>query len=122
MSAAPLSYAAFKIASISAALIGAVFFTIDPTVKVAIIIAIPQVVVGLGTLVLGFVNRQATRELHQTTAQLEVRVDGRLTELLSAREKQAEVQSALSHAEGRREGLELDQAKKAPADPGAPKE
>ena len=80
----------------------------DPTVKVALIVAIPSTITGIGTLVLGFLNRS-------TQTQMKSSMDGHFTKLLAERQQQGvelvEKTDKLAHAEGRREGVEAAEDK-----------
>jgi len=92
-------YGGLKIGFWVASLAAAAVFAMDPTVKVALIAAIPASLLGVGTLILGFLNRKAQQETHDKVIDLKVNVDGRLSQLLAKTEIAA-------HAEGHREGVE----------------
>lgn len=68
----------------------------DTSVKVALIVAIPSTITSIGTLVLGLMNRSGLKEVHES-------VNGKLKQLI-------ETSGKLSHAEGRREGVEATEA------------
>ena len=71
----------------------------DTAVKVALIVAVPGTLGSLGAIVLGLINKNKLSDLHESTTKLEINVDGRLS------------QRRLARADGRREGIELEQAK-----------
>ena len=102
------SYAVAKVLVYASVAVGAFFFMLDPTVKVALIVSIPATVTGLVTLILGIVNRQQLKAI-------KVDVNSNFSRLLSekanAQSQLTESQKKLSHAEGRREGVESGEAK-----------
>lgn len=79
-----------KILTLIVSVMAAAIIALDPTVQVAIVMAIPTTILGIGTLVLGFMNRNKLNKI-------DVNVDGKLSQLM-------ETQQKLSHAEGRAEG------------------
>lgn len=76
----------------------------DTAIKVALIVAVPGTLGSVGAFILGVINKNKLADLHESTAKLEISVDGRLSQLVDA-------QRSLGHADGRREGIELEQAK-----------
>jgi len=76
----------------------------DTAVKVALIVAVPGTLGSLGAIILGLINKNKLSDLHESTTKLEINVDGRLSQLVDA-------QRRLARADGRREGIELEQAK-----------
>jgi hypothetical protein len=71
-------------------------------VQIAMIVATPATIVGIGTFVLGLVNKNATREVHFA-------LNSRLTELLAATK-------AIAHAEGVQEAINAQVAQNAVVD------
>ena len=65
---------------------------LEPTVQVALIVAVPALITGVGTIVLGLMNRSQMK-------QISINVDGKLEQLMAMRQQ-------LAHAEGRREGVD----------------
>lgn len=92
---------------------------LDPTVKVAIIVAIPSAITGIGTLVLGWLNRKESKRqfdvLHGNMTIIKENVNGALTKLRAEKDIQAtqliDAKVDLSYAEGRREGIEAKEKK-----------
>lgn len=97
-------YGAWKLATAVSGVVSAFVFALDPTVQVALIAATPPTIIGLITL---WMQRS-----------LKVEVDGKLSRLLDERRdvglELKDKSAALSHAEGRREGVEVEQARKSP--------
>jgi hypothetical protein len=90
--------------------LAAVVVVMDPTVKVALIVVVGQLIIGIPTLILGFLNRKGLREI-------KVDVNSNFTRMMNQRDVQEEkliMQAGqlgfkteqLAHAEGRREGIE----------------
>ena len=98
----------WKAATWTLATVAAAIIAIDPTVKIALIAGTPAAVTGLFGLLLGYLNR---RELQN----IKVNVDGRLSELLKVSGKAERMQ-------GHVEGVEFEQQRMRPSDPGPPKE
>ena len=100
---------AWKVATLAFAVLAAAVVALDPTVKVAIIAAIPGTITGLITVILGIIN-------HRTQQEMRVSVDGNFKRMLDERALQTvelkDQSDKLSHAQGRREGIEFDQNKK----------
>lgn len=67
-------------------------FAIDPTVKVALIAAVPPTLLSIVTLIVSVQNRMEGQKLH-------ISLNSRLSELIKASKESA-------HAAGRREGIE----------------
>lgn len=100
---------AWKVATLAFTVMAAAVVSLDPTVKVAIIAAIPGTITGLITVILGIIN-------HRTQQAMRVSIDGNFTRMLDERAAQSaqleDKSDKLSHAQGRREGIEFDQNKK----------
>ena len=88
----------------------------DPTVKVAIIVAIPSAITGLGTLYLGIMNRRDAKDIRDHVGDIKASVDGNFSRLLDEKATQrvqlVDKTERLAHAEGRREGVEAAADKK----------
>lgn len=81
-----------KMLTLIVSVMAAAIIALDPTVQVALIMAVPTTLLGIGTLVLGFMNRNKLNKI-------DISVDGKLSQLMDTQQK-------LSHAEGRREGVD----------------
>ena len=90
---------------------GAVVIASDASVKVALIVAIPSTLVGIGTLILGFLNRADTQRslAHQVILKTDMdevkkHTNGMLTQLTNEksamRERLIDKSQELAHAEG----------------------
>jgi hypothetical protein len=88
----------FKIVAAVGSLAAAVFFALDPTVKVAIVAGVALVASNLPALIVALMNHKATKEMS-------INVDGNLRRLLEAKEAQGVLLTAsdksLAHAEGK---------------------
>ncbi len=75
----------------------------EPTVEVAFIAAVPGTIAAIGVIILGIWNARKLKQIDHN-------VNGKLTRLLDEkvtdRANLAEKSEKLSHAEGRREGIE----------------
>ena len=110
-----------KIAAVILA-VNAVTAVMDPTVKVALIVAVPSLITGVGTLALGFLTRRDNKEMRakqdnmqEDQSRLQTSMDGHFTKILNERtaigEKLTDKTDKLAHAEGRREGIEVAEDK-----------
>jgi hypothetical protein len=109
--------------------LSAVAILIDPTIKVALIMSIPGIVTGLSASYIGYLNHLDNKLTHASqqeqknaTEAIGNKVDGKLSRILDASDKK-DVKLAdqsdqltvakvdLSHAEGRREGIESTEPK-----------
>ena len=103
------TYGACRMATWILGGLAAIVLAMDPTVKVAIIVAIPSAITGIGTLVLGILNRNKLGDVA-------VLVDGKLSRLLEEKDRQgvelSDKSDQLSHAQGRREGVEASDKKR----------
>ena len=90
--------------------IGLAVILANPTVEVALIVAIPGMITGMGTILLALLARRDARELGVSQAKMQTSIDGHFSKLLDEKQKQAEQlvdkTDRLAHAEGRREGME----------------
>ena len=113
---------ASKIVAILTWAVGAVIFAMDPTERVALIVAAPIMVANVGTLILGFLARQdakaaagAARQSLKNQDAMKDQMDGHFSKLLAERKTQGDelkdVADRLAHAEGRREGMEAGESK-----------
>lgn len=97
-------YSALKAVAVAIGVVAAAIYATDPTVKVAIIAAtiaaIPPTIVGILNFFLGRANRKNIQQIN-------VSVDGKLDRFMETAQK-------LSHAEGRREGVEATEDKAKP--------
>jgi hypothetical protein len=101
-------YGVWKLIWLASVIVGGVVVAMDPTVKVALIVATPTTITGFGTLILGFLNRRDAKLIHANTAEIKASVNGNFTKLLNAKAAQSvelkDKTEQLAHAEGRREG------------------
>lgn len=81
-------------------------FAIEPTVKVAIIVAIPSAITGIGTLVLGFLNRKDAKEIHAVVTKVETQTNNMNTEL---RQQRNAATTRADSAEGQMKGVAAEQ-------------
>jgi hypothetical protein len=104
-------YSAWKIATWILSLAGAVIVTLDPTVKVAIIVAIPSTITGIGTLILGFMSRKSQQITDAKVEKIEISVNSNTSRLLDKlEEKGKQLVAATSRAdssEGSEAGRQL---------------
>lgn len=96
------AYYGAKVATGAVATASAALWALDPTVQVALVVAVPLVLTSVGTFILGVMN-------HRRMGKLEVNVDGRLTQLLQKTEQAA---SAEGFTAGRKEGVSVTESKK----------
>src|ERR1035437_1989831 len=96
----------FKVATVVFTLIGAAIVAMDPTVKVAIIVAAPSMLAGIGTIILGFMNRTKLQDVHESAVRMESNVNGKLSKLLEVKQELSNTQQTLAHAEGHREATD----------------
>lgn len=75
----------------------------EPGVKVALIVAIPSTITGIGTLLLGFLNRQDNKSIKLGVDGINSRIQ---TKSDAQGEELADKSNQLAHAQGRREGME----------------
>src|ERR1035437_3763563 len=101
----------FKVATVVFTLIGAAIVAMDPTVKVAIIVAAPSMLTGIGTIILGFMNRTKLQDVHESAVRMESNVDGKLSKLLEVKQQLSDTKETLAHAEGHREATDEIQDK-----------
>ena len=89
---------------------------LNPTLEVAVIVAVPGTIAGMGTIFLGLLARKDARELRASQAAMQTSIDGHFSKLLDEKQKQGEQlvdkTDRLAHAEGRREGVEATEEKK----------
>jgi hypothetical protein len=98
-------YGALKITTVIFGIIGAAIFAADPTIRVALIVATPGTITGILTFTLGLLNRRDARALKVGQENMQKSVDGKLDKYIETKEQ-------LSHAQGRREGVEATEEKK----------
>jgi hypothetical protein len=112
----PTHYGVWKMATWVLSGIGAAIVVMDPTVKVALIVAVPLAVANCGTLLLGFLNRSDVKTSLANQEKMKASMDGHFSKLLAERAQQGvelvDKTDKLSHAEGRREGIESTEGKK----------
>ena len=97
----------------------AAIVVINPTVEVALIVAVPGIITGMGTICLALLNRRDARkdasEMKAIQSKMQTSIDGHFTKLLDQKqiisEQLVEKTDKLSHAEGRREGIESTEEK-----------
>src|ERR1017187_335146 len=94
----------------------------DPSLKVAIVVAvvaaIPGTVAATGVIVLGLLQRRDSKKLLADQKAMQVSVDGHMGKILAATEQKSidlSIKSIeLGRAEGRREGVEVTEDKLRP--------
>jgi hypothetical protein len=97
-------YGALKITTVILSVAAAAIIALDPTIKVALIVATPGTITGILTFTLGILGRRDARELKMGQENMQSSVDGKLSQLIETKEQ-------LSHAQGRREGVEAAEVK-----------
>jgi hypothetical protein len=105
-------YAALKITTVMFFTIAAAIVAMDPTVKVAMIVATPGMITGIGTIILALMNRKTQQEGLKIQIETKANVDGNFSKLWEEKDRQVaqlkETQDKLSHAEGYRAGSESE--------------
>jgi membrane protein implicated in regulation of membrane protease activity len=105
-------YGAWKLATWILSGLAAVIVAMDPTMKVAIVTAIPATLTLLFTILTWFMGRKSL----VNQSQMKESIDGHFTKLMEEKTQQGvelvEKTDKLSHAEGRREGIESTESKK----------
>ncbi len=108
-------YAALKTATWVFGLVGAAIFVMEPTVKVALIVALPLTITSVGNFILGVLNRAGQKRSQAQGERIQESVDGNFSKLWEKQQSQSEKlhisEGKLSHAEGRREGVEATEDK-----------
>lgn len=125
-----ISQTTVKIVAILSATATAVVLALDPSVQVALIMGVASIASTGGVLLMGILLRKDNRDKMKRDEallanQLEMKnsVDGALTKILDDKAKQSQqileqadnlvdTKQKLSHAEGRREGIEVTEQKK----------
>lgn len=112
---APHFIVTLKIATYVGGLVGAVIWAVDPTIKVALIVSIPSMITGCGTLLLAFLNRSDAKKSLVAQDSIRLSVDGinsRLEDKLAAKNIQLSAKTEeAARAAGRREGSEEERGK-----------
>jgi hypothetical protein len=102
--------------------VDAVTVAMDPTIKVALIVAVPSFIGTLGTLILGFMTLSNNKSLQrkqdkiaEDQEKMSNNIDGHFKTLLAEKAVQGaellDKTDKLAHAEGRREGIEATEGK-----------
>jgi hypothetical protein len=99
---------ALKVVTVSLVLVYAAIIVADPTVKVALIMggtAVITTMIGSGTaFILRRMDRKQLQGIQSGVSEMKVSIDGKLDQFI-------ETTKSLSHAEGRREGVESQRQK-----------
>src|ERR1022692_2647052 len=84
-----MSIAHYGAAKLALVLYGAVAFAViasDPSVRVALIVAVPGMITGIGTIILALLNRKDAREIRTSQSEMKTSIDGHFTKLLDQKQ------------------------------------
>jgi len=107
-------YAGLKIASWIATGLGALYLILDPTVKVAIIVAIPGTITAILSVVTHFQLRAIKTDVNSNLTRMANEKQVKTDQLAAQGKELSIAQEKLAHAEGVKQGSDTERSKATP--------